>query len=1668
MENLNINTDTTMKRLGDASYEAYLVEQQLIEATGSSLLAGFDNIADTMKGFMDNAASAAGTLGLTFGKPLTEEQLEALEDPIVWMVEVEIDGQVVLAPKVYLPKKITEEMEQQTAVISATDLNMNVATLDNLGGSIEAKENLDITAQGDINNISGSISGNNVSLESTEGNINNETFNQYGGNENVGQTVIGKTAGISANNDLNLEAAGDITNLGAEMNAGNNANLDAGGDITFDTIENETRTYDLSGSSNGLSSTVTESRSKTIEQVRSGLNVGGNLTSNSGGDTTFAGTDVNVGGDADINSEGEINIIARENSVETSTKSQTAGIGVGGGILGIQTTTTDTLSIRNQASNFNVGGNASFEAEEDMTIQGSNLNVGGDTEIDAQGLNVLAGRDLDQSSTKTETATIGISVESEENVDGSTSEGVTFGQVTIETEDRLSQRSVGSDLSTGGNLTIKTKEDVVLQGSEVEAGGNVDIDAEDIRLLAAQNIETVSKSKTTTKIGLYASSESGASGEAGAGADYETNAEAGAEAAGGTGSASAEAGVSGSAKAGASGSANASATLDFSRTRIDKEDSLNITNTGSSIRSGGNMNLNAENDLQLVGSDLEAGGDVTLDAQNMSFEAAEDVSVTTKSSESIRLGIYADSGAEGEAKASASAEATADASANGGLGAGATANAEASAGAKASAEGDAKAGVGLQAQAAKKTTTEGEINSLVSSIKAGGNLTRNAEENITDIGTDIEVGGDFNQTADTWDSLAARNEQFSETTYEETTAKVGVYVQAEGEASAQASADAELRAGTMENKAEANAGAGAKAEGRASAGVEVQVDRLVETDKERSTQAVVSNIRAGGNLNSTTTGKTTIEGSNADVGGDINLTADELEMRAARDTNERSSTSEEINTRVAASIGVGGEAEASASVSSEDGTKTKTKAEGGVNVQAEMQFAMSQSGEQERSTTAVTSTFGGQNININTNKATTIEGANLNAEDGVNIDAESLDFKAAQNTFEASSSELSIETELKAKVGIIGNEGAKVSGSADVGTAGSQESGTEAVTGSINAGNLNITTREDTRFEGTELNIEGDATVDAGGDITFDAARNTYQASSNSVEVGADFEVDGDVKANASVGVANSQESSSEAVTGSINTGGNLTLKSGNDITFEGTNIDAQGDAVVAAANDVTFNEARNESQSSSSNVDVSAGIDTEKPSFNVGVGVSNESEKSSEAVTGSLSAKNLTIVAGNDATFVGTEISAEENANLAAGGTVDFQAARSTYEADSTSVEVGVGMGKASKTTTSEGASKTKQESAIELGVEVSRERENIAQAGSISAGNGINISSGEDMNFEGTNMDAGDGIALSAGGDVNFTAAESTSSSTNVGVGLGLANETESETKDGKTENGKTGKLDASLDLGLASSREQEGSTLNAGNGGITIQSGGDVNLQGTQMDTEGAASIEAAGSINETAATSESSEFGLGLEVKAEVGMGGDESGGDSGTKSEGGDAKAADSSEDAAKSEEPAKTEEAAPTAETEGDAKAAEGEAKAEEGGEEEDSGNKFGMQASASIENESSSQGVEINAAGGVTKSEGVLNGQVVGTSQTVTASVRADGTQTALIPGAIAIPAGTEVALTGPNGETLPEWVKFDSLTGSISAKPPADFQGEMPVVVAVPQKDGSVKKIGVVIGAN
>jgi hypothetical protein len=499
--------------------------------------------------------------------------------------------------------------------------------------------------------------------------------------------------------------------------------------------------------------------------------------------------------------------------------------------------------------------------------------------------------------------------------------------------------------------------------------------------------------------------------------------------------------------AGAEAGANSDTTVDFVRTKTTQTDSLNIHNNGTTINSNGKLNINAADKLTVQGSDLGGDKGVGLKAKDMAFTAATDVDKTSTTTTTTSAGLYYSGGAKAEASAS-----------TGALGAGGKASA------------DAKAGEGVQVRHSESTDASGTTTARVSTIRSGnGDITRTATGNITDVGTNIDAAGNFTQSAATIDSKAAANTSWSNSTSSSHEARIGVYAEAGASAGATGAPEA--------------AGAGA------SVGIEAQYTGTQSSSSANSSKAVVSNIHAGGKVTSTSSGATTMEGTNIKGDGGVELGAKSLDYKAAHDTSSSSSSEQTIN--ASANIGVG------------VGSKTVEGGAGG--------------GFDKASESAKSST---------------------------------------------------------------------------------------AVTGGIQSGaGLVIKTQGDAHFEGTDIAAKGDATVKAGGKLTMDAARNESSSTSSSSSFQAGLQVSGgggggkggkggESGAGLTLGggFQNDTSTSNQAVTGSVKSGGNLTLSAGDKASFEGTQLKAGGAATVAGST-VDFKDAKSTSSSTSSGFAAGIGV---------------------------------------------------------------------------------------------------------------------------------------------------------------------------------------------------------------------------------------------------------------------------------------------------------------------------------------------------------------------------------------------------------------------------------------------------------------------------------------------
>jgi filamentous hemagglutinin family protein len=1151
-QRLGFNTNTIEKRLGDSNYEAYLVRQQLIAQTGGNVLKGYRNEAAQMQALLDQAVTESAQLGLQFGQEPSADQLAHLTRDIVWMVETEVAGQRVLAPVVYLAKS-TRDGIVSGAVIAANDINFDGDTLTNTGGSIIADNKLNIKAKGDITNTSGVIKGGVVSVTSTAGSILNQTVAQTSGDKFNAATTIGKTATIEAVKGLSLDAAKDITVKGGVVKAGGDASLAAGGNVTFDTIENRSSSITREGTHDNTNSKTTQTATTT--NIGSSLSSGGNLAIKAGQALTIAGSSVDAKGNLAVDAKDGVNILARQDTQDTKTKSVTAGAGVGGGLFGVEKVSKDEFVGKNVASGIKVGGDASIKTDGSIVLQGSDLSVAGSAALDAADIQVLAGRDEKRSTTVTETTafltgakTSGKSGTEVKTAAGADEKSRTAGasasaeatasadaEVKLfstkkDSTNTLDITNRGSTINVGKNLSLKAKNDVTLQGADVQAGGNIGVDAKNINILTAVDVSQTSTTSEETSLKLSSSNNASAKASAGVEANGVK--------------------LSASAQAEARAKAATDNVVGIANVKTQSQEA-STTNQGSVLKAGGGLNLKAKDQLTLQGSAIEAAGDVTLQAKDIKSLAAQDTHSATSNTETTVVGIYIAAEAQAGAKVEASAKVT---------GVGASAKADAT----------AEAGTGLHISHETVKDASGSSTAVVSSIKSGGNLTRTAENKITDVGTQIAVAGSLTQSATTIESLAAANTAFSTSESDKHTVRVGVY----GEAGASAGAEAKAGVG--------GAKAGANAEAHAVGGFKVGYTGNNSTENSASSTAVTGSIVVGGNFNSTSSGKTTLEATTIAVGGDTSLAASAVDFKAVQDTKTSSTTSRDIDASLKVGAGV------AASAGTEGGAKVGPQGE------AKLGFNLDKKSQDDASSSAVTGSLNtGGKLKITTTQGDIrLQGVDVAAGGDVQLQsAGSVVLDAAQSTTSSHTDNLSVGVQLGGKAG--GGENS-FSASANVGVDKGTSASNTAKTGSIKSGgDVGINAAKDVTLVGTKVAADGDVEVNAGGNVNLVAVKNTSTAQSTNVNVGVGVEASasgGSGSLDLDVALKNKNKLDSQAV--SIQSGGKTKVAAAGNINQDGTVLTA-GEA--SAGGKITTNALQKVDQDSDIRFGISADVTAEK-----------------------------------------------------------------------------------------------------------------------------------------------------------------------------------------------------------------------------------------------------------------------------------------------------------------------------------------------------------------------------------------------------------------------------------------------------------------------------------------
>ncbi|HCH7798298.1 TPA: DUF637 domain-containing protein, partial [Pseudomonas aeruginosa] len=452
---LGINPDDSKKRLGDGLYEQRLVREAIVQRTGQRFIAGLNSDEAMFRYLMDNAIASKDVLGLTPGVTLSAAQVAALTHDIVWLEEVEVNGEKVLAPVVYLAQA-EGRLGPNGALIQGRDVNLitggdlrNAGTLraqndlsatagniDN-SGLIEAGNRLDLLASGSIRNDQGGIiAGREVSLSALTGDvINEQTVTQHQSSyRGTGTTeaFADSAARIEAAQKLTVSAGRDVANIGGVIDSKGDLALQGGRDVLVSAAVAER------GWTAGSQAYQTQTTQMGAEVV-----AGRDISVSAGRDISVVGSRIDARRDVTFEAGRDVGLVAAANEEHAYGKTKKV--------------TFQDDKITQQATRVDAGGDLAINAGQDLRLVASQASAGDEAYLVAgDKLELLAAND------------------SSYYLYDKKSKG-SFGSKKTRRDEITDVTAVGSQISSGGDLTLLSGGDQTYQGAKLESGNDLAI-----------------------------------------------------------------------------------------------------------------------------------------------------------------------------------------------------------------------------------------------------------------------------------------------------------------------------------------------------------------------------------------------------------------------------------------------------------------------------------------------------------------------------------------------------------------------------------------------------------------------------------------------------------------------------------------------------------------------------------------------------------------------------------------------------------------------------------------------------------------------------------------------------------------------------------------------------------------------------------------------------------------------------------------------------------------------------------------------------------------------------------------------------------------------------------------------------------------------------------------
>ncbi|TWC13361.1 MULTISPECIES: hemagglutinin repeat-containing protein [unclassified Pseudomonas] len=416
---------------------------------------------------------------------LTSEQVAALTHDIVWMENAEVNGEQVLVPVLYLANANSRLAAngaliqgRDVSLIAGKDLN-NVGTLkasNNLSaaagetlansGLMQSADRLDLLAGTNvINRAGGIITGRDVSATAILGDVVNErtvtTHQSTSGFRSERTSFIDSAARIEAANDLSFSAGRDINNIGGALQSGRDLLLNAGSDVNLvaaQTIDNE-----LHGTNRNNSTTT---------QYSASVTAGRDLSAKADNNINVIASQIDAKRDIDMAATENITISSAADEQHFLYKSKKL--------------TVQEDHVSQVKSEINAGGSIDLNAKKNLTMVSSRITAGDEAYLAAgEKLQLLAAQNSDYSLF-------------DEKKKGS------WGSKKTQRDEVTDVKHIGSEITTGGDLTLVSDGDQRYQVAKLNSGNDLTLDSGgSITFESAKDLHQESHEKSKTSAAWF-------------------------------------------------------------------------------------------------------------------------------------------------------------------------------------------------------------------------------------------------------------------------------------------------------------------------------------------------------------------------------------------------------------------------------------------------------------------------------------------------------------------------------------------------------------------------------------------------------------------------------------------------------------------------------------------------------------------------------------------------------------------------------------------------------------------------------------------------------------------------------------------------------------------------------------------------------------------------------------------------------------------------------------------------------------------------------------------------------------------------------------------------------------------------------------------------------------